>query len=140
MACTRQAPKRILYGQHAAPAYLIAFVTDTLTSHVINGSTKIYSPSVAATTTLTLPGTTTLTKTSGNGNSATFSHSAAITDTLSAPVLTAASTVKSIKPLVIGTGTVADSTSCVYMWSPNGSKYKLSVTNSGILYFVTVTP
>ena len=52
--------------------------------NIFTAGTSITSPSVTASTTLTLPGATTITKTSGDGNSATKSGSLNVTDTLNA--------------------------------------------------------
>lgn len=118
-----------------------SIVADTLTAPIISGSTSISTPSLSATTTLTLPGTSnTVTKTTSNANSLTVSNSLNVGDTLACNVVTAAATVKTLKPLLVGTGTVADSTSALYMWSKDGTKWRISVANSGVIYMVTVTP
>jgi hypothetical protein len=102
---------------------------DTLTATVINGATKIYTPDLTATTTLTLPGTTTLTKTSGNGNSATLSHSLVVTDT--ATVGTINGSTKIYTPDLKATTTLTlPGTTTVTKTSGNAN----SATTSGSLY------
>ena len=112
--------------------------TDSIKAPVVNATTKLLSPTIVAATTL---GVGIQTATQNHVNNIVFNNSITATDTLFTPTLGASgSSIKSTKPFIIGTGTVADSTSCIYMWSPDGSKFKLSVTNSGLIYMVTVTP
>ena len=82
-----------------------ARATDTLASAVVNGSTKVYSPAVVATTSLTLPGTNnTVTKTTANANSVTFAHSALVSDSLVSPVINGSTKIYS--PSVAATTTL----------------------------------
>ena len=83
-----------------------ARATDSLAAPVINASTKVYSPIVAATTTLTLPNTKTLTKTTGNGNSSTITGSVVAGDSISGTTLIASGYVAGGNITITNTDTI----------------------------------
>lgn len=88
----------------AVHAYSTLGVTGATTATTINGTTSITSPSVTASTTLTLPGTAnTVVKTTGNANSVTLSNSLAVGDTL-VPVVLSVTGNGSVGGTFYGTG------------------------------------
>lgn len=104
---------------------------DTLFAPVGYGSTKLYSPSVTASTTFTMPGTTTMTRKDANG--VTLSHSLTATDTLFAAVVSGSTKVTS--PSVVATTTFTmPGTTTLTRKNANGVTASHSITATDTLF------